>query len=1145
MLPLVLSPVIVVATAPGASAAPASAGASGRSEAQARAAARKSGRRVEVLPSRTETTQVFANPDGTLTSETSALPQRVRRAGGWVPVDTTLRFSGDGSVRPVAAAEDMRFSGGGTAPLATLGQGGRSFGLTWPGKLPRPVLAGDTATYRSVLPDVDLKITASVVGYSEVLVVKTRAAAANPALSRLSFGLKSQGLSVRKDASGGLSAVTDRGVALFESPVPRMWDSSGAGASSAEPLAVAPRPGGRQAVMGVSVRPGGLEIIPDRNLLSRPDLKFPLYIDPQWSGNKIAWTMVDKAFPNEGYPNSSHMPEAGNYGSGVKRSFFRMDSNNVNGKHILKAAFRITQAKSWGCTANPQGVQLWLTSPISASTTWNKQPAWDTFQDSVASDAGYSASCPDKGIEFDATNAVVRAARGGWSATTFGLKDYDDLDTSSGVVWGWKGFSSAPKLVIDYNTVPAKPSGVGTTPGTPCVTGANRPFINAGDTQNPVTLKAKVYDPDKSNDAVRAEFVMHRYNSVTQAWDDVTSSLPGGGKTAYKSTTVATDHSVRAPTLTNGQIYSFRVKAFDGTDSSAWTSWCEFTVDTVDPATVPAVTSADYPKDTPDEWHGGVGVAGGFALAPGPNDTDIAGFRLALEDSNLATAATQVSIPAGQTSVTVQVAPRHDWLNTLYVYAVDKAGNVGTKYATYNFYVKQGQGPIGHWALDETSGTTAADSGGGKPLTLSGGTNWGRARVNNGLHLNGSTGYGSTTGPVLDTTKSFSVSAWVKLPATTANAVAVSQSGSRKSAFYLKYQASTGKWQFMRPAADNDTSVSVTAASSTTAELNTWTHLAGVYDAPAKQMRLYVNGALDGSVTYDKAWKANGNLQIGRAIWAGGLTDYWPGDIDDVKVWDRILSEHPQTNPALGNEIAALAKQPPGSLGWWKLDDGTGTTAADSSELGRTATLAGGAAWAGDGFDGAGALSLNGTDAYAGTGSTPVVRTDHSFTAMAWVKLADDGQCTLPTEAMLALSQDGSRMAGLRLGLRMFTENGVAVPRWAATGTSADTDSGGTWTIAKSIDPIDCSTLGAWTHLALVNDRTAHTLSLYVNGQLAETATGHTGFSASGGFQIGRGKYKGALTNFWRGDIDDVRVFAGVLTDEQVLQTAMGVPLGG
>ncbi|RBQ20717.1 hypothetical protein DP939_06445 [Spongiactinospora rosea] len=1107
-----------------------------QTEQQALARARDDERPVEVLSQRTETRQVFANPDGSFTSETSALPERVRRGGGWADVDPRLVFAADGSVRTVATPLDLTFSGGGTAPLATIGDRGRSVAMTWPRSLPKPVLAGDTATYAEVLPGVDLKVTASVLGFSEVLVVKSRKAAADPALRELGFGLRATGVRIRETATGGLSAATESGTEVFHAPAPRMWDST----KTQNTTLTAPAAQAKQAVMGVKLTRDRLVIKPDESLLTSPGTTYPVYIDPQWSGSKLAWTYVDKAYPSQEYWNSSHMPEAGNYGSGLKRSYFRMDSDNVNGKHILKATFRITQVKSWGCTSDPQAVQLWLTGGISKSTNWSRQPSWSQHQGSVASDAGYSSSCPDKGIEFNATPAIVQAAKNGWPNTTFGLKDSND--TSSGV-WGWKGFSSAPKLVIDYNTPPAAPSGIGTYPATPCVVGDARPTVNAGDAAGPLQLKAKIYDPDKANDGVRAEFVLHHYNTATGVWDDITSTMPGGGKTAYKYTTAATDHSVQLAGLLTGHSYSYKVKAYDGTDSSAWSKWCEFTVDTIDPAGLPKVTSADYPADTPDAWQGSVGWAGAFTLAAAEGETDVAAFRWALDDPALATAATQVAIPAGQTSVDIRLAPRHDWLNALYVFPVDRAGNVGKVPAVYGFYVSAGFGPEGHWKLDETSGTTAADSGATThPATITGGASWAGARVAGGLRLNGTTGYAATDGPVVRTDQSMSVSAWALLNDKSKNYTVASQDAVRGAGFQLYYASHSKRWVFNKFDADVDDKTIVYAIGTSEAMTGIWTHLTGVYDAPRKQLRLYVNGILEATGHYPYTpFDATGPLQIGRVRWHGTYIENFAGDIDDVKVWKRELSDDPRTvnDPALGNEIAAMAKQPPIQRGVWPFEEGTGTTAANPIDSRWPATLNGGAAWSDDGFDGGGVLSLNGTTAYAATPSAPL-RTDHSFAVTAWVRLAGDDTCTLPGRTMTVLAQDGATYSSFYLGHRIFGENGVRVPRWSFSTSPAATV--GALTHASSAEPVDCSALNTWTHLAGVYDEQAEQIRLYVNGQLNDQRT-VTGGWAAGAMQIGRARYNSAAVDYFGGEIDDVRAYTGTLTDRQVLNIAMNLPI--
>ena len=131
--------------------------------------ARNSGQRVEILSLETETTNVYANPDGTFTSEISAGPIRVAGANGWHPIDTSL-VSDSSGVHPVATKAGLRFSPGGSGDAARLTSGRRSVGISLQGSsLPAPAISGSTATYANVVPGVDLQLQALSTGYQERL----------------------------------------------------------------------------------------------------------------------------------------------------------------------------------------------------------------------------------------------------------------------------------------------------------------------------------------------------------------------------------------------------------------------------------------------------------------------------------------------------------------------------------------------------------------------------------------------------------------------------------------------------------------------------------------------------------------------------------------------------------------------------------------------------------------------------------------------------------------------------------------------------------------------------------------------------------------------------------------------------------------
>lgn len=128
--------------------------------------------------------------------------------------------------------------------MATMVTGdGRKLAIKAPFTLPKPVLDGDSALYKNVLPDVDLELTATTLGgWRQVLVVRTAAAAENPAVKKVHLDVLADGLTVSADAGGNLRAVDANGKARFTAPSPVMWDSA-TQAAPKDPLAGLSPPG--------------------------------------------------------------------------------------------------------------------------------------------------------------------------------------------------------------------------------------------------------------------------------------------------------------------------------------------------------------------------------------------------------------------------------------------------------------------------------------------------------------------------------------------------------------------------------------------------------------------------------------------------------------------------------------------------------------------------------------------------------------------------------------------------------------------------------------------------------------------------------------------------------------------------------------
>jgi serine/threonine protein kinase len=137
---------------------------------------------------------------------------------------------------------------------------------------------------------------------------------------------------------------------------------------------------------------------------------------------------------------------------------------------------------------------------------------------------------------------------------------------------------------------------------------------------------------------------------------------------------------------------------------------------------------------------------------------------------------------------------------------------------------------------------------------------------------------------------SFTVSAWVYLTSTGAFATAVSQDGTVDSSFYLQYSKTDNAWAFSRVASDGTNPDGIRALSSVQPVTGQWVHLVGVYDAPNGLMTLYVNGNAQGTATDPTPFAGQGGIVIGRAEYNSEPTDWFPGMIKDVEVFQQALA---------------------------------------------------------------------------------------------------------------------------------------------------------------------------------------------------------------------------------------------------------------
>ncbi|GAT68126.1 YD repeat-containing protein [Planomonospora sphaerica] len=203
-----------------------------------------------------------------------------------------------------------------------------------------------------------------------------------------------------------------------------------------------------------------------------------------------------------------------------------------------------------------------------------------------------------------------------------------------------------------------------------------------------------------------------------------------------------------------------------------------------------------------------------------------------------------------------------------------------------------GGGEVGKWSF--TEGVENADStgNGNAMIFVLGRHSWIDGKDGKAVLLSGDVNKPSSgsTGPVVRTDKSFSAAGWVRLDVGTHTIPLISQSGTVNSAFNIGYDSGSRKWYMEMYHADSGTE-RTKVESPSAAQLGAWTHLAGVYDATAKKIRLYVNGVLAGETDHTAApWHADKLFSLGDGRHAGGGYTSVKAAYDEIRAYNRALS---------------------------------------------------------------------------------------------------------------------------------------------------------------------------------------------------------------------------------------------------------------
>ena len=486
---------------------------------------------------------------------------------------------------------------------------------------------------------------------------------------------------------------------------------------------------------------------------------------------------------------------------------------------------------------------------------------------------------------------------------------------------------------------------------------------------------------------------------------------------------------------------------------------------------------------------------------------------------------------------------------------------------------------LGHWKLDESSGTTAADSSGNgwTATQYNSGPTWAPTggNVDGAALFSPVDGNSDTTKPHLTLGTGFDIPA---MPFTIAAWVNPTDYNDFRGIIGKRIWYSPQETRFFLQLISGTGTVTLQGGSTASQAdfyysppTGQWTHLAVV--ASATSSDLYVNGAFQESATAISlgtlASGAYANIgDNGEVESQGGSVgdgDPWKGYLDDVRVYGRALS---------AVDIAMLANSFPGDcygpngykgeliynstktmlqycngaswvavgknagsyasdmVGYWKFDEASGTSAADSSGNGLTGTLTNSLVWQPTAGKVDGALDFGGpgangyvTVADPGTGSSLDFAPGSSITVAVWAKTFLTGCC----QALVTKGGTGGTR-NMNWSLQTDVSNALSF---------GFHDSGGTW---QGMYANGVVVPGTWQFYAatFTFGGGASVAKLYVDGQPVAPSEQNSFFTATpvqsnDPLWIGADNHPGTIVEHVQGLIDEVRVYNRALAPSEIL----------
>jgi hypothetical protein len=438
------------------------------------------------------------------------------------------------------------------------------------------------------------------------------------------------------------------------------------------------------------------------------------------------------------------------------------------------------------------------------------------------------------------------------------------------------------------------------------------------------------------------------------------------------------------------------------------------------------------------------------------------------------------------------------------------------------------EGLIAAWSFDEGKGNVASDISGEYLAALTNGPTWKSGKIKGGLSFDGVDNYVEVQNSnVFAATDSLSVCAWI-YPTSSGSGnngeggIILNKEGEYEVA---RFADGSIRWAFA-----NEQPAWNWVNTNYIAPLNQWTHLAIIYNSG--NIRSYANG----QIVHTYEGKGSIKSSESSSLRIGGrehTSQHFQGIIDEVRIYRIAIS------PWIITQLAGQNLSNPDLAAHWKFDEGSGSEISDTSVNRYKGTL-NGPVWKA-GRSGS-TLYFDGKDDRVTINADQKLRDitnnftitfwafpDQDLTAKISVVLEQPNGISGTTGQHYALSPLQGRSAfgstdsvgvGISVGwngVQVFEHSEAYLPALLAYVDNGNPDS---------------KLIATWTHIAVVYQNSEP--RLYINGNLVKT-----GLKSKKQYihvlpeAIGGGEY-----GFYQGFMDDIRIYQGILSDDEIAALA-------